>query len=317
MDENDEQSQRERAMHQRLRSQKQHRHIVHNIMSWCQDNKFYSLSPLATSNLRSYMHHKEAPRVSWPSVRWFLRQIQGLTGALHTIHIHLEQRQYENLGPQLTRVRTGYHHDLKPENILVFEQRRAINPIFKISDLGAGKFTDSDENKVSQKASKARGTDSYFGPEWDNPTSRPFDIWAMACVLTELLIWFIRNGELEGFHEGRKLDSKNTPGGTFDYYWYNTDKGKELKPVVTRHLAEIETQCNDSHHPSPAVSGLKELPCLIRECFEINPLRRPKAGDLYERVDRMYKMAEVAEEEFEVPSTPGGSRHSQDDRRTV
>lgn len=321
----------------RLRKQG-HPHIVRHIMSWCQHETYYILYPLATSNLRSYMGDTPPPRVTWPSVRWFLRQISGLASAVH--HIHEQQAQDEkiegysstpppSIDPRTakrisvesimkpTHKRSGYHHDLKPENILIFEQREGINPVFKISDFGAGKFTDLTGEEKSHEASHLAGTASYFGPEWDQARTRPFDIWAMACVLTELLIWFLQDAKLEEFHRGRVQSSLSTAGFSYDYYWFQDESQRRLKPVVSTYLEEIERNCKQDDHPRPLpASGLKDLPSTIKSCFEIEPSKRLLAGELYEILQRMNEGAEVAGEEVEIsihtPSSPG-SRRSQDD----
>lgn len=326
----------------RLRKQR-HPHIVRHIMSWCQQGTYYILYPLATSNLRTYMRETRPPRLSWPSVRWFLRQTCGLVSAIY--HVHEQQEQDEKLEgygsstppssidprtlkrlsgdsirkPPLSK-RSGYHHDLKPENILIFEQREGINPVFKISDFGAGKFTDLKGEERSHMASNLGGTASYFGPEWDQGRSRPFDIWAMACVLTELLIWFLQDAKLQDFHKERVHGSVGNPGTSSEYYWYQDGQQRQLKPSVSTYLDDIERNCKqvDSSRPAPE-AVLKDLPRTIKSCFEIGPQIRPSAGELYELLQEMNENAEMAPEEVEIsihsPSTPG-SRHSQDDEST-
>lgn len=329
---------RERAMLSRLRDNR-HPHIVRHIMTWGQGGTSYILYPLARGNLRTYMGEFRPPQVSWPSVRWFLRQTCGLASAIH--HIHEQQERDENaeghssptppgsidprtwkrLSVDSTRKPpskwSGYHHDLKPENILIFERREGINPVFKISDFGAGKFSDLKEGEVSHKASNLGGTTSYFGPEYDKDRSRPFDIWAMACVLTELLIWFLQDVKLKEFHDARVLQSVNTPGFSMDCYWHEAEGQRWLKQSVLEYLNEIEKNCAQAGESQPSSEAvLQDLPKLIKRCFEIDPLKRPSARQLHEALQQMHERAEIAPEEAEMsihtPSTPG-SRHSQDD----
>lgn len=316
-------------------------------MSWQQDDKYFILSPLAAKNLRSYMRETTPPRVTWPCVKWFLRQVCGLVDAVH--HIHELQEQHElyrrtelsialddasNLFPDINQAAlkrvssnsmnnpvsrwTGYHHDLKPENILVFEQQPDVNPVFKISDFGAGKFTNNKDAKQSQKASKVRGTASYYGPECDNKpgTSRPFDIWALACVLTELLIWLLQDHKLEKFHSEREYAP--TPETPADYYWEQHGDDRCLSPVVERYLTELEQLCKDCDPSEPAKAVLEGMPGIILSCFKIEPDERPSAKVLHAELHRLFQLADVAGVEVEIqsPSRPESRRSSQDNSST-
>lgn len=295
---------------------------------------YYILYPLAAGNLRTYMQEFPPPKVSVASVRWFLRQLCGLASALH--HIHEQQEEDEKRKPftltlppsSITRIqplssdspirptskRTGYHHDLKPENILIFERREGVNPVFKISDFGAGKFTDLEEEEQSHEASNLGGTASYFGPEWDGRRSRPFDVWAMACVLTELLIWFLQDAKLGEFHDARVQSSGGDPHFKSDYYWYFDGVKRDVKPVVLTYLSDMERLCTQDNSSGPLpTASLKPLPDTIKSCFKPLPADRLVARALCERLDRMKEEADVAWEIVElsspVPGTPA-SRHS-------
>lgn len=181
-----------------------------------------------------------------------------------------------NPAPTPPKKHVGWHHDLKPENILVFKSSNPQFPMLKISDFGAGKFH-SDGGKLSEKGSGMHGTASYFGPEEEGKRSRPFDIWAMACIFTEILIWFLgdllpaetpiskgraqappqrvpalggtppsnKQTPLLRFHYSR-LQQSRTEGFSNDKYWYI--QGESIDDI------SIESVLSQSNESSPRLA---------------------------------------------------------------
>ncbi|KAF9648600.1 kinase-like protein [Thelephora ganbajun] len=72
------------------------------------------------------------------------------------------------------------HRDLKPENLLLDDNFR-----LKITDFGTGKILDSDV----QTAKTFVGTAQYVAPELleNNETSRSSDLWALGCILYQMI----------------------------------------------------------------------------------------------------------------------------------
>lgn len=72
------------------------------------------------------------------------------------------------------------HRDLKPENLLLDDHFR-----LKITDFGTGKILDSDV----QTAKTFVGTAQYVAPELleNNETSRSSDLWALGCILYQMI----------------------------------------------------------------------------------------------------------------------------------
>ncbi|XP_051114137.1 mitogen-activated protein kinase kinase kinase 20-like [Andrographis paniculata] len=90
----------------------------------------------------------------------------------------------------------GYVHcDLKPDNILlVSDPRRKIDPKIqfraKIGDFGLAKrVTNSKQSKKRKLEPYWRGTPMYLSPEvvLDNVQEPPADIWALGCLVLEML----------------------------------------------------------------------------------------------------------------------------------
>ncbi|KAL1353612.1 mitogen-activated protein kinase kinase kinase 20-like [Arachis hypogaea] len=81
------------------------------------------------------------------------------------------------------------HCDLKPENILVFPSldKEIANYQLKIADFGLSK-TKEEKADVELWKSKPRGTPSYLSPEaFSGHIDAPMDIWALGCIVIEML----------------------------------------------------------------------------------------------------------------------------------
>ncbi|XP_020963620.1 protein kinase 2-like [Arachis ipaensis] len=81
------------------------------------------------------------------------------------------------------------HCDLKPENILVFPSldKEIANYQLNITDFGLSK-TKEEEADVELWKSKPRGTLSYLLPEeFSGHIDAPMDIWALGCIVIEML----------------------------------------------------------------------------------------------------------------------------------
>lgn len=88
------------------------------------------------------------------------------------------------------------HRDIKPANILI------LNGTFKLADFGSSRIKASEE---TSKTEWAMGTPMYEPPEKiieDSDThGRARDVWALGCVLLELLVFLIY-----GFREPAAVD---------------------------------------------------------------------------------------------------------------
>ncbi|KAF5741810.1 mitogen-activated protein kinase kinase kinase 2-like [Tripterygium wilfordii] len=77
---------------------------------------------------------------------------------------------------------SGYVHcDIKPDNVLLVPSRNSGTYVAKIADFGLSKRRKSDPN--------LRGTPMYMSPEVivDGFQEAPSDIWALGCVVLEML----------------------------------------------------------------------------------------------------------------------------------
>lgn len=119
----------------------------------------------------------------------------GLADALSRIH----EFDFEDRGMKIRKI--GYHHDLRPDNILVK------GTTFLIADFGLSKLKPDNETSKSRLRG---GHDDYLSPEsfnskdWTNgDVGRALDIWALGCVLAEILT-VIEGGNVSKFRNARR-----------------------------------------------------------------------------------------------------------------
>ena len=236
------------------------------------------------------MENISPPDPKQAEVAWLLRQLNGLASALLSLH---EMKEFEFAYGGQNQLIYSYHHDIKPANILVFEHVKGMNPVFKLGDFGAARShtMSKTQDEMSQQSSHLRGTITYWGPEYSGRKSRPFDIWALACVYLELMIWFILKDELEVFHANRIQSSHTTLGVKNDFYWTRVNESHaELNPAVIKYLETLEDRILGMHVVGPLLAQVLEL---IIECFQIDPQQRPTATKVCEQLDGLQQAAEI------------------------
>jgi serine/threonine-protein kinase len=81
------------------------------------------------------------------------------------------------------------HRDLKPANIFVLEEPERGDPVIKIGDFGAAKLETPGLSPAVSQNNLVFGTPYYMSPEHASgrPTDRRTDIYALGCVLFELV----------------------------------------------------------------------------------------------------------------------------------
>jgi serine/threonine protein kinase len=288
-----------------------HEHITPYLATWIRGGVPCILFPRAKYNLRTFMSTTEEPKMTQSFVLWFLEQLKGLAGAVDHFHWIGEERSapgtsrganrdQSRLGHDLKTNQkkmglAGLHHDLKAENILIFEKQATDSRpagVFKISDFGAGRFADLALGEISAPVKAARGTLTYKAP--DEKPSRPFDLWALGCVFLELLIWAVtpeQDGG-KGFSHRRGWMSNHEPGPaeqTYpdDAFWLLdpvTHKPK-LRWSVSQQIEDLEKiHCEGK-------KAFTRVTQLTSKLFTIDPGRRPRAKEVLEEMERIYKEA--------------------------
>jgi serine/threonine protein kinase len=238
-----------------LQNLEPHEHILTHITAWSEGENCYILFPLARMNLREFL--KEKQRVADSKLTlWLLRQMKGLADAINWIHnldnyvpgTHL---QLPGSARQTER-KQGYHHDLKPENMLLFYPGTDYTEgSLKVSDFGMGKVNrvPLGSQIISRQTSTPSGTLTYESPDFEmhKKIGRPHDVWALGCVLLELLCWLFIAPYSGGksFQTDRRGPVRSGDSDIIgDSYYHMTTKHEvktpKLKSVVVKWMSVIE-----------------------------------------------------------------------------
>lgn len=276
-----------------------HRHIVSHLAAWEQSDSLFVLFPLAQGDLRWFMT-KPKPTLDQEFVSWFLRQLQGLADGIYQLH-NLDLGVLSNNPPHAQSRRNGLvalHLDLKPENILVFGHGSVNHDRFMISDFGSGKVKQRWEEgtrRYSGSTQTAETALTYTGPDMllDGKISRPYDMWSLGCILSELLSW-VHLGPEQGVDDfaTARLQTQSHQAWRNDAFWQsdNDECGQledhrlvSLKPAVTQRLSDLESQC------SPIFNLVLSS---IRKLLKINSVERVNAQGLLSELDAVYMQAQ-------------------------
>ncbi|CAE6450384.1 unnamed protein product [Rhizoctonia solani] len=157
------------------------------------------------------------------------------------------------------------HGDLKPENIFLLSNYQV-----QLSDFGLAKIpTDATGSRFSTSNTQDAGTLRYMGPEFfaDTRTNRsprdlPADIWALAWTFYVILT---------GLHPYSEM-----PNATLI----------QVINCIQHHNVPLEP--NDIPNQNTSVDDLARLRStvwpIMRECWESNPIHRPKADEIEQRL---------------------------------
>lgn len=178
----------------------------------------------------------------------------GLADALSKIH----DFDFEDRGMKIRKI--GYHHDLRPENILVK------GTTFLVADFGLSKLKPDNETSKSRLRG---GHDDYLSPEsfnsedWINGNvGRALDIWALGCVLAEVLT------VIEGRNVGKFRDARRAHQSQGDLTIVNCafHLNGQVRPTVLDWLSDIATDTKNEE--------TRDGRRLILEMLNINQYKR-------------------------------------------
>jgi serine/threonine protein kinase len=228
---------------------------------------WYILFPWAAGgNLQDYWEVSEQ-ELSRELVLWSLKQMLGLTQALHKLHEQFQCR----------------HGDLKPGNILCVQEKE--ETVLKIADFGISKIHHAQTTYRTTATATVFLTPSYQGPEVEfekidktdqRPRSRKYDIWSMGCVFLEFAIWLLHGPEaIKGFANAKGTGKSSTNPSTPLYEV--TDKAAKTARVHQLVSWTIEgLQTNPQCKEGTALAALVDL--VKNQMLQPEVEKRPTAG---------------------------------------
>jgi serine/threonine protein kinase len=300
-------------------------HLIKLLATFKKDEMWHFLFPLADCNLEEFMLQHD-PEESKEYLIWILSQLRGITYALSKIHtLKVKIAGAERVAPPVPNSNsslqvptttsrtldsgTGYHHDIKPQNILLLHQlkEKITTPspergVLQIADFGVGKLHTQPANGLSKGTKNQRGTPTYAAPESvvkassKEPIkiSRPYDVWSLGCVITEVLVWF-----LLGKDEWQKFNLKRTGYQSDDeivetdgFFYVETINGEKKAKVrdEVEDMFEIlrrHRRCNDG------TQSLKMIVNLARMVLDVDPATRVVAASLAMELDKIIAVAKT------------------------
>ena len=212
----------------------------------------------------------------FPAGGWLWKGMLGILDGLTQFH-----RNAANQGIQAT------HLDLKPSNILINREGK-----MAISDCGTSRVTHEYRTKLT--TNRFVGTEAYSPPwtERETELSHPqpklnqsFDVWSMACILLEVLIFIMygigginqfRTAKRETDMDGRAIVNSKSPGSTFWYFESQKQNTFKLKGAVAEWLDRADAFAQLAEDNTGTISRLATR---LRIMFKFNPSERGTIED--------------------------------------
>ena len=266
------------------------------------------LFPYAECNLRQYMERHAFSSPTKRNVLWLLAQFLGLSNALRSIHNLSSPGTSTNiLAPQQEPRMSAWHHDLKPENILYFEGLGPRAGSFKIADFGSGKVHTYHAGRGSSSTRSPNGTLTYEPPETakGGASSRPYDVWSMGCVFSEMLIWAVHGYDsVRSFGDSREGRRFQDFVFTDDAFWQMDITGNlQRRNTVDQWLEELRGELKRRN-----LQTLQEVLRLVHHhMLDIDKHTRITALSLWDTLSRIETQTRVDLEAYEDDSLIGQS----------
>ena len=272
-----------------LRRRQNHPHIINLLAAYQQEidesglpvKTLHLLFPWAEQDLKEWMNERSTPSnvrsLSRKERQDFLyRCIYSLVSGLCYLHSEIE-------GTIAT------HHDLKPGNVLWVDGE------LKIADFGHSHLRSVIEGSRTEGKSEV-GTYEYQPPEyWNDDGSRSetkpgrdLDIWAMSCIILELLVLVIydwQSGELARFARERH-DDQNPNRKRTERYLANDDYSFHNSLEVVRAWFTALYESRSSDHPQPP----KRLVSVLTVVFDMQVLRPCDRKSMWESQMDLHKI---------------------------
>ncbi|KAI9841499.1 MAG: hypothetical protein M1837_000660 [Sclerophora amabilis] len=207
---------------------------------------------------------------------WLWRELVDIVSALVKLH---------DLVPSWTAARNARmkcgHFDLKPANILVSWDGRLVITDFgqasikRVHEDGSSSLSESPGDLVYRPPP----TETYQGrTEYRPKMSTAYDIWSMACILTEAVTFIMAGRErVCAFLNERKQEGDSyLDGGRF---W-----SRRGSPAVLQLKEVVETWLRDQGQHALSNEYHENVISLLTNMFSIQPELRPQATECFDKL---------------------------------
>ena len=192
---------------------------------------------------------------------------------------------------------TAAHFDLKPANLL-------------IDNDGSLVLTDFGDVRIVCKGERfeTSGGDYNYGPPGSRKSvtwSQAYDVWSMACVLTEIIEYIYQiNGcdAVAKFRKNRRADYRDSDNA----FWIPRDGGRsfEIRPSVKKILGAFKI-AEDPY--------LKEVTDLLERMFAVRESERPSMAQCSQRFAIIFQNVTMdpylTQYEGEIPISDLGTKN--------
>lgn len=288
-----------------LRQRPNHANIISLLAAYQQEidesglpvKTLHLLFPWAEGDLKEWINQSQTPSnvkaLSRKERQNFLyRCIYGLVSGVSYLHSEIE-------GSLAT------HHDLKPGNILWVDGE------LKIADFGHSHVRSVIEGSRTESVSEV-GTYEYHPPEYWNPDGsrskvkpgRDLDIWAMGCIIIELLILVIYDWETcEIARFARERRDNRDPGRkkTERYLADDDSSFHNSLEIVDAWIKALYERRSSDHPPQRLVNVRKVAIGMLDSNPEDRPYVWESQMDLYEILWQHDNQIPVLEKDLCVP----------------
>ncbi|KAK1657390.1 kinase-like domain-containing protein [Colletotrichum godetiae] len=242
----------------------QDRHLIRHLF-FCERGQSYFIAfPWAEGgNLQEFWMLHTSNR---EYMLWSLQQMLGLSGALRKLH-DINFR----------------HGDLKPGNILHFPRGGLGNLV--IADVGISKVHTAATYERSISTYTRATTPSYEAPEATQKTKKPrprrYDIWSMACIYLEFVIWMVHGfSAINSFAESREDRTSIIP--TSNFYALRGDSAVIHPSVLDAFVAlRGDPRCRDDTALGAVINLITQHLLLVRVDDRVT------ADILYEKLEQI------------------------------
>ncbi|KAM0431504.1 hypothetical protein ACHAPT_005482 [Fusarium lateritium] len=287
-------------------SHKDHPHLIRLLWTFSRGSDYHLVFPCAKGNLMGLWeaHPQPLAREGDPSAaRWVATQCLGIAQALCMIHQDTDHASSSGG----TNKRHGRHGDLKPENILWFDSAEAEKSgdrrgVLTISDFGLADFHDThSKSRINLRLRKVGMSRTYRAPEYDihEEIAQNYDIWSLACVLLEFLMWYLKGWEeVQKFSKARQEEHSKSDfqeDTFFNYVFIGGGDGqRQTAAQAKQSVYKAFQELYDDRKASDFSNDLLDF--IVNRLLRMNPKQRASCTEVEAAFQKIHDDCESSDD---------------------